>query len=220
MNQDSVFVSPERGLFIVADGMGGHQGGETASREAVLRIDEALKDIKPSNDALKQAVIDANASIYDLQSQDSKLRGMGTTLTALWMNGTIAYLAQVGDSRAYLRRGDRLTQLTTDHSLVGELMQAGMLTEAQARVHPYRNIITRALGTEPDILVDTFVRQVQPRDRYLLCSDGLHGVLADARMHALLDCESLENAAEALLAETLEAGAPDNVSIVLVEAVL
>ena len=212
-NQDAVIVAP--GLAGVADGMGGHQGGEVASAAARDLLIEFLGDQEMSEGVLKTAVENVNQRIFVQQAEDEKLSGMGTTLTALWFDEKSIIMAHVGDSRAYRLRDGELKQMTHDHSLVEELVRQGMLTPEQAACHPMRNVITRAVGTEADIEVDLSTEERHPGDLWLICSDGLHGMVSDERMKAILTGNEPEKAADLLLEAALEAGGRDNISLVI-----
>jgi protein phosphatase len=213
-NEDSAYASAP--LFVVADGMGGAQAGEVASRLAIEAFERGLTEDGTAEERLVERVRDANRRIYELSRAESGREGMGTTLTAAYLdNGELA-IAHVGDSRAYLFRGGELTRLTRDHSLVDELVRQGKLTEEQAAEHPQRSIITRALGPEADVEVDTFTYAVQSGDLLLLCSDGLTSMISeDAVAQVLGSTESLSDAAKALIAQANEAGGRDNITVVL-----
>lgn len=216
-NQDALIVCEEAKLYGVADGMGGHNGGETASAGARDGLIAALRDKSPSVEALHDGVVQVNAELFRQQAADEKLTGMGTTLSVLWMNEHYAFLAHVGDSRIYRFRDGRLEQLTDDHSLVGELVRAGFITPEQAENHPNKNVILRAVGTEAGIDVDLATEARKPGDIWLICSDGLHGMVSDSRMEALLAEHPIEECASLLMEEALHAGGRDNVSVVLVQ---
>ncbi|MBQ7519056.1 MAG: serine/threonine-protein phosphatase, partial [Clostridia bacterium] len=147
-NEDTVLTDEQNGLYILADGMGGHQAGEVASALAADTLLERLKDAEPAQGTLHAAIAAANAAVYEQQLNNADQAGMGTTLTVLWDAGDHVLLGHVGDSRAYVYMQGRLRQVSKDHSMVGEMLRAGMLTEEQARSHPYRNVITRAVGTD------------------------------------------------------------------------
>jgi serine/threonine protein phosphatase PrpC len=219
-NEDSHFCGQT--VFAVADGLGGHQGGEVASAAAVeplARLDgRSFKDAGEAAEALAAAIREANEAILDRAAGDPALYGMGTTVTAAVAGGGYLQLAHVGDSRAYLLRGGTLEQLTTDHTVVGELVRRGRLTPQQAAVHPERSILTRAVGLDPRVPVDLpDPLEVQPGDQLLLCSDGLTEAVADGQIAELLSaapdgqvaCRSLIDAAN-------DAGGPDNITVVLV----
>ena len=213
-NQDTVIVSGN--LLGVADGMGGHRGGEVASagaREGMLR---ALQGKEPSLEALENAVKEVNLALWNQQAEDENLSGMGTTLSVLWPAGEQMLIAHVGDSRIYLLREDKLLQVTKDHSMVADMVRKGLLTEEQAAVHPMRNYITRAVGTEPTIQADMLALERQAGDRWLICSDGLHGLLSREELKTLMGQEDLEEAADQMMRDALDRGGRDNISLVLI----
>ena len=216
-NQDALVVSEPMLLYGVADGMGGHNGGETASAGARDGLLAALVEKTPSLDALRDGITQVNAELFKQQAEDESLAGMGTTLSVMWMSEHFAYLGHVGDSRIYRFREGKLEQMTDDHSLVGELMRAGYLTPEQAENHPNKNVILRAVGTEAGIDVDLAVEERQPGDLWLICSDGLHGMVSDSKMEAILGVNTPEAAAKLLLEAALAAGGRDNISVVLVQ---
>jgi protein phosphatase len=219
-NEDAFVCEPP--LFAVADGMGGAQAGELASRLAAAAIEEGALAIR-GEDSVAGIVRTANARIFEHSVRDPTAAGMGTTATVAFVDekaGTAA-IAHVGDSRAYRCRAGVLDQLTTDHSLVGELVRSGRLTEAEAAVHPHRSVITRALGTEADVDVDTLTVDLRPGDLVLLCSDGLSAMVRDEEIVRLLEATRADphDAAEALVAAANRAGGEDNVTVVLFELV-
>jgi len=202
--------------------MGGAQAGELASRLAKTAIEEAaLTTI--GEDGVVDAIRAANARVFERALQDPSAAGMGTTATVALVDEREAMvrLGHVGDSRAYRYRGGELEQLTVDHSLVGELIRSGRLTEDEAAVHPHRSVITRALGTEPDVDVDMTSTDLAPGDLLLLCSDGLSAMVRDADIARVLEAQGLDpqRAAEALVGAANAAGGIDNVTVVLVELV-
>jgi PPM family protein phosphatase len=212
-NEDSYFEhSP---LFAVADGMGGARAGEVASRIAVEMLASEQPDGSPE-EQLAAVARAANRRIYEMAQSDSDLAGMGTTLTAALVNGREVVVGHVGDSRLYRLRDDALERLTHDHSLVEEFVRQGKLTPEEAEVHPQRSIITRALGPEPDVEVETFTFPARGGDVYLLCSDGLTGMVAeDAVADVLRRSGSLEDAARSLIAAANANGGKDNITTVL-----
>jgi protein phosphatase len=212
-NEDSYFASPP--LFAVADGMGGAQAGEVASRIAAESFDpDARHDAAPER-YLRAIAEEANARIHRLAQADATRSGMGTTLTAALIEGEELSLAHVGDSRAYRFRDGELKLLTSDHSLVEELRRQGRLTDQQAEDHPQRSIITRALGPEPQVDVDTMTYRARPGDVYLLCSDGLTTMVREERIAEVLrTAPSLEVAVDELIAEANGAGGRDNITVV------
>ncbi len=212
-NQDTLLIAHR--TYGVADGMGGHQGGETASRVAVQVLRSALQGKQPDEAALRLGLQAANRRVYEMQRHDPALAGMGTTLTVLWEDDGSVLIGHVGDSRAYLFRDSDLVQKTDDHSVVGELVRSHAITEEAARTHPYRNVITRALGTDPMVQPDIQRMDKLLGDVWLVCSDGLHGVVERAKIWELLQAGVDESTADRLIELTLEAGAPDNVSLVL-----
>ena len=214
MNQDALIVG--NGLMGVADGMGGHQGGETASsgtRDGMLRI---LAEREPSEETLREAIEQVNRELWEQQREDESLSGMGTTLTVLWAAGDNMLIGHVGDSRAYLLRDGEMRQMTQDHSMVADMVRRGILSEEQAATHPMRNYITRAVGTEPTIRSDILSVQRQAGDRWLVCSDGLHGLVEKQRLQELMAMEDPEEAADEMIREALDQGGRDNISLVLV----
>lgn len=216
-NQDALISAPEMRLWGVADGMGGHNGGETASASARDGLLEQLYGKSPEQGALRTAIGAVNRSLYLQQKEDDALSGMGTTLTVLWLSDHCVYLGHVGDSRAYRLRDGELKQITDDHSVVAELLRSGMLTPEQAANHPLRNVITRAVGTEDGIEIDLMCEERRPGDVWLVCSDGLHGMVTDEKMAEIIKSCKLEKAAGKLIAAALEAGGRDNVSLVLLQ---
>ncbi|MBX5468607.1 MAG: Stp1/IreP family PP2C-type Ser/Thr phosphatase [Thermoleophilaceae bacterium] len=213
-NEDAYYDSPP--IFAVADGMGGARAGEVASRIAVEAFEQARDESAAPEDQLAQIARAANRRIYELAQEDEERAGMGTTLTAIMLAGDEIAIGHVGDSRAYRLRGDQLERLTQDHSLVEELVRQGKLTSEQAEMHPQRSIITRALGPEPEVDVETLTYPARAGDVYLLCSDGLTGMVPEERVAEILRARSsLRQAAEALVAEANERGGRDNITVVL-----
>jgi PPM family protein phosphatase len=213
-NEDSLLArSP---LFVVADGMGGAQAGEVASRIAVESFRYGLDDASQPEAALATLALAANSRIHELSHSNAEQAGMGTTLTAVYVGDREVAIAHVGDSRAYcLREGD-LLRLTDDHSLVDELLRQGRLTPEEAVEHPQRSVITRALGPEGTVEVDTRSFRARPGDVYLLCSDGLTTMLSEEEIaDALRSHPRLRDAGEALIAAANEAGGRDNITVVL-----
>jgi serine/threonine protein phosphatase PrpC len=212
-NEDSYFArSP---LFAVADGMGGAQAGEVASRVAAESFEAVERGSESPEAYLRSVAKTANARIHRLSEADSSRSGMGTTLTAALLEGEEVGFAHVGDSRAYLFRDGELKLLTSDHSLVEELRRQGRLTDEQAEDHPQRSIITRALGPERDVEVDTMTYRARPGDVYLLCSDGLTTMIKEERIAAALaESSTLEQAVDRLVAEANRAGGRDNITAV------
>ena len=215
-NQDAPIVSEKLRLYGVADGMGGHKGGEVASTSARDDLLRELDGKTPSVAALSGAIEEVNRQIYHQQEHDDALTGMGTTLSVLWMSDNFVYIGHVGDSRVYLLRDGELKQMTLDHSLVEQLVREGVLTEEEAQNHPMRNIITRAIGTDESVEVDVVVEERRKGDLWLACSDGLHGLVDDRQMRDALRQYAPEKAADVLLKAALDAGGRDNVTLVIV----
>ncbi|GAB3117214.1 protein phosphatase 2C domain-containing protein [Janibacter alkaliphilus] len=220
-NQDSGYAGPR--LLVVADGMGGHAGGDIASSTVISEVVDLDSDAVSAGEAprrLGEALSRANSEIAGLIDATPELEGMGTTVTALMRSRNKLFLAHIGDSRAYLARGGRVTQITRDHSFVQTLIDEGRITEEEASTHPQRSVVTRVLtgtdGDEPDI----GAREAQVGDRYLLCSDGLSGfVAADTIAEIVSDGRSPAETADELVALALKAGAPDNVTVVVGDVV-
>ena len=212
-NEDSYFA---RGpLYAVADGMGGAQAGEVASRIAAEAFEPAERGAEAGEAFLRSVVQSANRQIHSLSQHDASRSGMGTTLTAALVEGDEIAIGHVGDSRAYRFRDGELTLLTSDHSLVEELRRQGRLTDEEAEDHPQRSIITRALGPEAEVDVDTLTVSARPDDVYLICSDGLTTMVKDARVESILaESSSLEEASTWLVNEANEAGGRDNITVV------
>ena len=212
-NQDSLLVS--HNLYGVADGMGGHRGGETASRIAVQVVRNVLQGKTPENNSLRVSIEAANRRIFDMQRHELALAGMGTTLTMLWESRTEMLIGHVGDSRAYLFREGELACRTEDHSVVAELVRNKIITPEMAKTHPYRSVITRALGTDPNVEPDLLRVEKRLNDVWLICSDGLYNMVEDDEIAQTLAVLSGEPAADRLLELALAHGGHDNISIVL-----
>ena len=211
-NEDRAYAHDE--LVAVADGMGGAAAGEVAAQLAIRAIRQLTGTI--DSDSLRAALKDANAAIRRTAASDPSKTGMGTTMTAVAVDDGTAQIVHVGDSRAYLWRDHHLRQLTDDHSVVGEMVRRGTLSSDEAASHPHRNVITRALGAEPDVQVDATTADLQPDDILLLCSDGLYTEVDDTQIAAALDgASSLTDAAQALVDRANAAGGADNVTVVL-----
>ena len=214
-NQDALIESAADGLWGVADGMGGHNGGETASAGARDGVLELLSGKKPEQSALRTAIGAVNRRLYLRQLEDESLSGMGTTLTLAWFAPDAVLIGHVGDSRAYRLRDGKLTQVTDDHSVVAELVRGGMLTPEQAASHPMRNVITRAVGTEEGVETDLLREQRRKGDLWLICSDGLYGMVGDDAIASALSSLPMDKAADRLLSSALEAGGRDNISFII-----
>lgn len=214
-NEDSLTVLPP--LFAVADGMGGHEAGEIASEITI----NTLNDLAPESadaEALARAVVAANLNVIKAPSQGIGREGMGTTLTAAILEKERLIIAQVGDSRAYLLHNGSLQQITRDHSLMADMIEAGQLTEAEARVHPNRSVITRAIGSDPHMQPDLYELNVETGDRLLLCSDGVCGMIEDSEIASIMrQAPSAQACADQLVEAALHAGGFDNATAVVVD---
>jgi len=225
-NQDSGVARPDLGLFVVADGMGGHQGGEIASKVCVEKITAHIEEQRSSTQSnsalLEQGLRIANQSIYELAEKDPKLNGMGTTATILRISNSLATILQVGDSRAYFWNKEGIWQLTRDHSLVQEKLRAGLITRDQLKLDEMKNVITRSVGYEPNVKADCYQFEVKSGDGFLICSDGLSGPVDDSLMFEILDESnthglSLKDVATKLVSQANARGGDDNVTVVLVK---
>lgn len=214
-NEDSLAVFPPE-MYAVADGMGGHSGGEVASRLAVQTLQRQLVAIPMGEEDLRQAILAANEAIFERARSHREYEGMGTTLTLLHLEKGMAHWAHVGDSRLYLFRGGFLRQITRDHSLVEDLVEQGSITREEARTHPQRNIITRAVGIERDLAVDTGTFPLRYGDSLLLCSDGLTSAATDEEIAAVLVEDGREDKAKALVERALKLESQDNVSVIVI----
>ncbi|CAN3700526.1 PP2C-family Ser/Thr phosphatase [Microbacterium sp. MM2322] len=219
-NQDSGYAGSN--LFVVADGMGGHAGGDVASSLAIHRLtdlDQPFMTPSEAEHAIRDALADTAAELIDTVARRPELAGMGTTVSALVMVDAYAVIGHIGDSRIYLYRDDTLTQITADHTFVQRLVDSGRITPEEARYHPRRSVLMRVLGDmDPDPEVDTFIMPTQDGDRWLLCSDGLSGVVDDPHTARTLGLGLPPGrTADALLKQALDGGAPDNVTVVLVD---
>jgi serine/threonine protein phosphatase PrpC len=217
-NEDAFICEPP--LFAVADGMGGARAGEVAAGLAAAALEEAGSETRGA-EGVAALIVEANRRIWERSLNDPLTAGMGTTVTAALVDhssGTVA-IGHVGDSRAYLLRAGSLEQLTTDHSLVAELVQSGVLTPEEAERHPQRSAITRALGTEPTVEVDAFTIDAEPGDLFLICSDGLSAMLTDDRVASAIESADRDpdRAADALVAAANAEGGEDNITVVLFE---
>jgi len=212
-NEDSFLVLAP--LYVVADGMGGHRGGEVASS---LALETVQRMFQAQQGTLAEQVTEANKAVFERSQQDRSVAGMGTTLTAALVDGDRVHLAHVGDSRAYLLRGGELSMLTEDHTLVHRMVMEGEITEAEAETHPHRSILTRALGVDPSVQVDETDVQVASGDRLLLCSDGLTGMVPDGQIREILETTSdPQDAVDALVRVANRAGGIDNITAVILD---
>jgi len=233
-NEDSLFVNPEQHLFVVADGMGGHAAGEIASKVAVESINEFVcltggdeeitwpfgldENISYDGNRLKTAIRYANRKVLEATKEKSEYEGMATTVAAVLVDGDAANLGHVGDSRVYLVRDGAITQLTSDHSWVNEQIQSGVISPDQARTHPLRNVVTRALGGKPDLQVDMQQHKAKAGDILLLCSDGLTTMIPDEDIARVVRDAGgdVEKAAQALVASANAKGGEDNITVLLI----
>ena len=219
-NEDSYVCEPPH-LFVVADGMGGHVAGEIASKLAVTTISRSIEenDELQGEELLKQAIVQANTSIYQLSLSKEEFTGMGTTVTAVYIEDNKAYWGHVGDSRIYLFRNQEFNQITNDHSLVWELVQSGNITKEEAKIHPKRNMLTRAVGTSCLIKIDTGVIELKPDDILLMCTDGLTNMVSEQDISNLLATkqDNLECIVSELIVNAKNAGGSDNITTILLK---
>lgn len=233
-NEDNYLIDEGHSLFVVADGMGGHVGGQMASSIAVKKIEEYIHENveriaegsaeselekSPIPRILADAVRQACNEIFSTAQEDPTLQGMGTTVTAMLINSDRAFIAHVGDSRAYLQRGDRIIQVTEDHSLVNEQIKAGILTPEQARISRYKNIITRSVGFEKDVAVDTFALPLEAEDRFLMCSDGLANYADDTEIGRALAYSEIDQVPQDMIALANSRGGDDNITVIALKVV-
>jgi len=232
-NEDSFLIDEDLKLFVVADGMGGHAGGGTASRIAVETIDRELRQVRTSQgsvleartplqdssvpEAIRAAVERACIAIYSKAQEDPRLAGMGTTVISLLMKEDQAFFAHVGDSRAYLIRGDLIQQISEDHSLVNEQIKAGMITPEEAKHSRYKNIITRSVGFEEEVQVDVMGLLSEPGDVFVLCSDGMANMMEDAEILHIVRHHPLTEVPRTLVDLANERGGDDNITVIAVQ---
>ena len=232
-NEDSFLIDEDLKLFVVADGMGGHAGGGTASRIAVETIDRELRQARstqgsaldartalqdsPVPEAIRAAVERACIAIYSKAQEDPRLAGMGTTVISLLMKEDQAFFAHVGDSRAYLIRGDLIQQISEDHSLVNEQIKAGMITPEEAKHSRYKNIITRSVGFEEEVQVDVMGLLSEPGDVFVLCSDGMANMMEDAEILHIVRHHPLTEVPRTLVDLANERGGDDNITVIAVQ---
>ena len=214
-NQDSYYIDADGLWAVVADGMGGHNGGETASSMAV----EIIRSVMESGGEMKTAVENANRQIFEKSLSEPKLAGMGTTVVLCRIdNGKTASFSHVGDSRAYLLNDGVLKQITKDHSIVQQLIESGTITKEQAKYHPQRNLITRAVGTEKDINIDFNRVNLTPGDVILICSDGLCAYVDESKISEIIRTTDGDETVGKLIEAANESGGKDNVTVVLIRA--
>jgi PPM family protein phosphatase len=235
-NEDSYLVNDHVHLYIVADGMGGHVGGEFASKIAVSTVEEIVKGVdkneayrqsylyfeseggKPNEITLREAISKAGSKICQKAIEEPELKGMGTTATVLLIDSGKALIAHVGDSRAYCVRNAQIRQLTEDHSLVNEQVKSGLITEAEAKTHQLKNIITRSVGVQEEVEIDTVIAEVAKDDVYVLCSDGLSNLVDDQEIANAVNenAKDPEGAARTLVDLANQRGGDDNITLILV----
>lgn len=223
VNQDYMYCSENsvgsfRNLFIVADGMGGHKAGDYASKLCVEQMVESIEksEHKTPVSLFEEAVDAANGAVFSESQEHEEYEGMGTTLVACTMQEDTLYVANIGDSRLYLLRDDDIIQITEDHSLVEEMVKQGNITESEARVHPQKNIITRAVGIDQSVQADFFEVEIYQNDIVMLCSDGLSNMVEDEDIEYIVKhSKSLQDAGETLVARANENGGSDNITVVL-----
>ncbi|HWH04448.1 MAG TPA: Stp1/IreP family PP2C-type Ser/Thr phosphatase [Gemmatimonadales bacterium] len=221
-NEDNFLMVPDKGVFIVADGMGGHAAGEVASEMAVRVIAREVGSLQGLNDEqvaerMRLSIRAANGAIFERTLTEHDKRGMGTTVTALTLFANRFLIGQVGDSRAYLLRDGKLAQVTKDHSYVQEQVDAGYLTPEQARTHPYSNVITRCVGANADVMPDVYVGSVRERDLFLLASDGLTGMLEDPQLAEIMkNGLQPQEQVDSLIEEANRHGGLDNITAIMV----
>ncbi|MCM2279240.1 MAG: Stp1/IreP family PP2C-type Ser/Thr phosphatase [Oligoflexia bacterium] len=226
-NQDNYFADAEQGLFLVADGMGGHKGGETASSMAAEIIPRLVREGQRSDDwvpsrVISHAIETASSTIFERSAKETSLHGMGTTTTALLFKGAHLAVGHVGDSRCYLIKGDAIWQATRDHSLVQEKLRAGLITRAEVKTDRMKNVITRSVGFEPRITVEIYEMTVQPGDVFVICSDGLSGLVSDLEILQLVERDlhrsgDLERTVKSLIDAANANGGDDNITTVVVQ---
>lgn len=232
-NEDAYLINDEIGLYMVADGMGGHVGGEFASKMAVVTVEEVLKTLRQDPDAtqihgvntqganpgdqLRHAITEAGRKIHQQALYDESLRGMGTTAVAILCEQDKLYIANVGDSRTYLLRDNQITQLTEDHSLVTEQIKAGMIKPDEARSHKLKNIITRSVGYQEEVDTDVKEFTPQPGDQLLMCSDGLSNLLEDQEILSIVSSHELSEVCETLINQANRRGGDDNITVVFLQ---
>jgi serine/threonine protein phosphatase PrpC len=233
-NEDAFLVDDSLGLFIVADGMGGHAGGGTASRLAVETMQKAVRQAKEADpklfasagdveesavpDVLRDAIDAACAEIYRTAQGDSELTGMGTTVTAALVDGHTAFIAHVGDSRCYLVRGGRIYQVSEDHSLVNEQLKAGAISAEEAKNSRFKNIITRSVGFEQQVQADLMGLDLEADDALVICCDGLSNLVDDPEILHIVEESALDVAPGRLVALANDRGGDDNITVIVIRA--
>lgn len=222
INQDSILVDAKHSLFIVADGMGGHRGGEVASALAIETVHELIEDqfskgqgIVSPRDTIKKVYFEATRKIFLKSTRESpELMGMGTTMVLALAVGNKLYFGNVGDSRAYMYKDNNLWQVTEDHSLVNEQIRAGILNPSNGDILSSRNVITRSVGFEESVVVDIVEREVSPGELFLLCSDGLSSLVSNEKISELCRSSSMQTIVQDCIDEAKKAGGDDNISVI------
>ncbi len=226
-NQDAIYLDKKKNIFLVADGMGGHSGGEIASTMAIKHISEFFKSKESHNkDVTTTAIDNANLKIKEFADNDKTLKGMGTTIVSLTFCEKEAIIGCVGDSRVYLLNNDQLFQLTKDHSMVQEKLNLGRYNREEAAKDPHKNVLSRTVGYEEGILIDSFSYEYKKGDLFLLCSDGLHGKVSDEdilyilkQANENLDDVLIREKVQELITQAYKNGGQDNISVILVKIV-
>ena len=223
-NEDNFLVDEGMGLFVVADGMGGHKGGDLASQLAVEAMYEVVKTHREEHTflspraMLEEAYMEASSRIFAKSQMNNKmLQGMGTTLVAAYIHGDEIVIGNVGDSRAYYFNSQYMWQMTEDHSLVNEHIRAGLLKDSEAENFQAKNIITRSVGFEKEVRCDVIRKKVSPGDRFLLCSDGLCGLVEDSKIYQICKANTLEDSVSQCIESAKKAGGDDNITVVIIE---
>lgn len=220
-NQDNFLINQDLGIFIVADGMGGHFGGEVASAIAVATVEEVFRDPRSQNmsarELLNHAFLEASHRIFDKALEEPKLSGMGTTMVMGYLKNNTFYVANVGDSRCYLFKKPHLWQLTEDHSLINEQIRSGIMSEDQAKAVVGRNVITRSVGFERDVTPDIVEKEITSGEVYLLCSDGLSSLVADEKINEIMNSGFASQIVERCVEQALNNGGDDNVTVLAVQ---
>lgn len=221
VNEDSYICKPPH-FFVVADGMGGHAAGEIASNLAITTMNSYIEERSgqaKSQEFLEQAIVKANQTIYQLAQSKDEYNGMGTTVTAIYVEGDVIYWAHVGDSRLYLVRNGEFIQITNDHSLVWELVQSGNMTKEEALIHPKRNMLTRAVGTGISLAIDTGVIRLEADDLLLMCTDGLTNMVSEQEIYNFITNKEgdIKVIIDQLMVEANRAGGLDNITAILIK---
>jgi len=221
INQDSILLDEKCNLYAVADGMGGHSGGEVASslmldvlKTSILNIYNERQILRPVT-YLKEVVSLASIKIHDTANKDHTLKGMGTTLISLFIYNSNVYITQVGDSRAYLYRSGLMWRISEDHSLINEQLRSGLISKEQATLADYKNVITRSVGFEENVEPDVYVRALTSGDVFLLCSDGLSSLVDDETICENIDTNNLKKSVETLIKIANDKGGNDNISVII-----